>query len=151
LKFATENALWRYELYLRCVLAEVLRLSGRIDEALVYLNDAMPIAVALGIKGWVAHINLALGNCRTDLGEFSSAQNYYDNAYAIYHTIGQRWGEVNLQVARLRQKALLSGEIDMPALEVLKEQSDALGYVVLSNSITRLVNGDKAQIRFEFL
>jgi len=151
LQFATENALWRYELYLCCVLSEVLRLTGRTNEAFVYLNEAMPVAIALGIKGWIAHINLALGNCHTDIGEFSQAQNYYDNADTIYDAIGQRWGEINLQTARLRMASLLSGKTDISALELLKEQSDALGYVVLSNSVARLMAGDKAQIRFEYL
>lgn len=151
LKFATKKSLQRYELYLRCVLAEVMRLTTRTREALVYLNESMPVAVALGIKGWVAHINLALGNCHTDIGEFSQARDCYDTAYVIYEAIGQRWGEINLQIARLRMESLLVSKIDIPALEFLKEQSDALGYVVLSKSISRLMAGEKTQIRFEYL
>ena len=148
---ATDNALWRYKFYLRCILGEIKRLSSKTYEASKQFNEVMSTAMSLGIKGWVGHINLALGNCYTDLGDYESAFLRFENARKIYSEIGQKWGELNLETAYQRALLLSAGSANKSILERLKQESDSLGYSVLSCKIDGLISGDKSIIRFEYL
>lgn len=151
LHIATDKALWRYAFYLRCILGEIKRLTGKADEALVVFNEVMPTAISLGIKGWIGHVHLALGNCYTDLSLFDSAIKNYDEARNIYLEIEQRWGELNLETAYQRAMLISTGSTDNEELQRLKTESDELGYNVLSEKIQCLIAGDKSIIRFEYL
>ena len=151
LHIATDKALWRYAFYLECILGEIMRLTGKADEALVLFNEVLPTAISLGIKGWIGHVHLALGNCHTDLRLFDSAIKNYDEARNIYLEIEQRWGELNLETAYQRAMLISTGSTDNEELQRLKTESDELGYNVLSEKIQRLIAGDKSIIRFEYL
>lgn len=151
LHIATDKTLWRYAFYLQCILGEIKRLTGKADEALILFNEVMPTAISLGIKGWIGHVNLALGNCHTDLNEFDSAFKRFDDAHNIYSEIGQKWGEINLETAYQRTMLISTGSTDNERLRQLKTESDKLGYKVLSKKIQCLMAGDKNIIRFEYL
>lgn len=151
LQIATDKALWRYAFYLRCVLGEIKRLTGRTTEALAQFNEVMPIAISLGIKGWIGHVNLSIGNCYTDLSNFDSATKHFEEARNIYLEIGQKWGELNLETAYQRAMLVSTDSTDMKVLHRLKTESDELGYNVLSEKIQCLMAGDKSIIRFEYL
>ncbi|MDD3040622.1 tetratricopeptide repeat protein [Bacteroides sp.] len=151
LKIATDHALWRYAVYLRCIIGEIKRLTGKTTDALVYFNEAMPIATSLGIKGWIGHINLALGNCYTDLFNFDLAFEHYEKARNTYLEIEQKWGELNLETAYQRAILISTGIADIEKLHQLKTSSEELGYNVLSKKIINLISGDKSIIRFEYL
>jgi tetratricopeptide (TPR) repeat protein len=151
LHIASDNALWRYEFYLHCILGEIKRLTGKTDDALKQFNEVLPTAMSLGIKGWIGHVNLALGNCHTDLGDFEPAFKRFENARNIYSEIGQKWGELNLETAYQRTLLLSAGANERHELERLKQESDTLGYAVLSSKIEGLMTGDKTIIRFEYL
>ncbi|WP_312102873.1 tetratricopeptide repeat protein [Pygmaiobacter massiliensis] len=151
LHIATDKTLWRYAFYLRCILGEIKRLTGKTDEALVLFNEIMPTAVSLGIKGWIGHVHLALGNCYTDLGLFDSAIKSYDEARNIYLEIEQKWGELNLETAYQRAMLISTDSTDFEELQRLKVESDEMGYNVLSEKIQCLIAGDKSIIRFEYL
>lgn len=151
LQIATDKALWRYAFYLRCVLGEIKRLSGRTTEALAQFNEVLPIAISLGIKGWIGHVNLSIGNCYTDLSNFDSAMKHFEEARNIYLEIGQKWGELNLETAYQRAMLVSTDSTDMKVLHRLNTESDELGYNVLSEKIQYLIAGDKSIIRFEYL
>lgn len=151
LHIATDNALWRYAFYLRCILGEIKRLTGKTSEALAQFNEVIPTAILLGIKGWIGHVNLAIGNCYTDLNDFDSAFKHFDEARNIYLEIGQKWGELNLETAWQRAMLISAGSTDNEKLQQLKTESDELGYNVLSEKIQCLMAGDKSIIRFEYL
>lgn len=151
LKIATENSFWRYGFYLRCNLGEIMRLEGRIDQALKQFHEVMPRATALGIKGWIGHVNLALGNCYTDRKDYESAFEYFDIARGIYAEIGQCWGSINLETAYQRALLISQNSAELSVLERLKSEADTLNYTVLSGKIEKLMAGDTSQIRFEYL
>jgi tetratricopeptide (TPR) repeat protein len=151
LNIAKTNALWRYEMYLRCVLAEVFRLTGRTQEALALFEKTMPIAATLGITGWVGHIRLVLGNCNADAGNQKMAQEHYVKARELYEEIGQTWGAINLEVAHQRSMMIAGAAIDADELARLKKEAVKLGYNVLSKKIDGLLAGKLDPIRFEYL
>jgi tetratricopeptide (TPR) repeat protein len=151
LRIARAESMWRYEFYLRCILGEVKRLSGNTEEAMAIFEEAVPTAESLGIKGWIGHVDLALGNCYTDLGNFAKAFECYDIARKFYGDIGQKWGEVNLETAYQRTLLLSDGKADENELIRLKQECDELGYKVLTNKIDGLLDGNREIIRFEYL
>lgn len=151
LRIAEDHELWRYAFYLRCVLAESLRLRGNVIDALNAFQQELPTATSLGIRGWIGHVHLSVGNCFSDLGNFIEASEHYRIANEIYSEIGQEWGRLNVQTAAQRLALLSSGTADTDTLCQLKESADKLGYLTLSSRITGLANGETNRIRFEFL
>ena len=124
-------------------------MAGKADEALILFNEVIPTAISLGIKGWIGHVNLALGNCHTDLSDYDSAFRHYDDARNVYSEIGQMWGGLNLETAYQRTMLISTGSANSEELQRLKTESDKLGYNVLSKKIQCLMTGDKSIIRFE--
>ena len=151
IQIAEEEELWRYAFYLRCIFGEINRLKGSTSEALKHFNEEMPIAVSLGIEGWVGHIHFAIGNCQVDLGNYEIASRHYAFARNIYTNIGQKWGMLNLETAYQRLLIILTGTIDKLELERLKYEADELRYTALSKKIVNLMAGDKSIIRFDYL
>ena len=150
-EIATKNSLWRYEVYLRCVLGEIYRLMDKVDKAVAAFEEALPIAKSLGISGWVGHIHLALGNCYVDILSPEDAKEHYSIARETYEAIGQKWGAINLEVAYQRMRLCFDEDVNPGELNRLKEESIQLGYNVLAEGITGLLNGNRNQIRFEYL
>jgi tetratricopeptide (TPR) repeat protein len=151
LKYSEKSYLKRYWFYLQCVMAETMRLSGKHADALAIFEEQLPTAMALGIKGWVGHVNIAIGNCNADLGNFTEAKAFYDKASTIYREIGQEWGRVNTEVAIQRLCLLENGIPNTEVLHHIKEEADALNYAVLSSRIDDLLSGNRDIIRFEYL
>jgi len=151
IQVAEERELWRYAFYLRCVHGETIRLRGKADDALKVFQQEVPTASSLGIKGWIGHTNLSVGNCYADLGDYKKASECYEIANDIYTEIGQKWGSLNVQTAAQRVRLLSTGSADADALNRLKHDADELCYYTLSKRISGLAEGDKSIIRFEFL
>ena len=150
INIAVNKALWRYEFYLHCILGEIKRLSGKLEEALKKFSEVISRAMSLGIKGWYGHVNCALANCHTDLGNFELAFKYFDDARNIYLEIGQKCGCVSLESAYQRALLIFTGSANIPELEKLKRESDALGHYVISRKIEGLIAGDKHIMQFEY-
>jgi tetratricopeptide (TPR) repeat protein len=132
-------------------LAEIFRLTDRVEDALLMFEEAMPIAASLGIKGWLGHIHLALGNCNAELGNRTTSEEHYVKAREIYDDIGQKWGAINLEVAYQRFLALNTSVVDKDELSRLRVEADKLGYNVLTREIDGLITGNLEPIRFEYL
>lgn len=151
LRVADEKNLRRYAFYLHCVWGEIKRLSGKTTDALKLFEDAMPIAKDLGIKGWVGHVYLAMGNCYSDLGRYDEAFLQYEQSRELYAAIEQKWGEINLEVAYQRALILSSNNYNNPKLYQLESDAKSMGYNVLAKKINSLLAGNQEIIRFEYL
>jgi len=151
IEIAHSNSLLRYELYLNCVLGEIKRLNGITNEAIRLFSEIFPIASSMGIKGWVGHVNLSLGNCYTDLGKHSLANEYYEKALIVYNEIGQKWGLINAEMMIQRLLLLSENGADINVLDKLCKELFRLGYGVVSEHIERIRNSELEAIRFEFL
>ena len=151
IKIAMINSLDRYELYLNCVLAEIHRLNGATNEAKRLFEEMLPIASSMGIKGWVGHINLSLGNCYVDLNDYTFANEYYGKALEIYLEIGQIWGEISSKLMIHRLFLISKNTIDTDALDQLLIESNRLGYNTLSKYIENTKEGKINVIHFNFM
>ncbi|NYB74515.1 hypothetical protein HZF24_10245 [Sedimentibacter hydroxybenzoicus DSM 7310] len=151
IEIADKNSLTRYELYLNCVLGEINRLNGLVNESIKIFDDALPVATSLGIKGWIGHINLSLGNCYADLGNYDLAKEFYEKALCIYNDVEQKWGIINASYA-IQRLLLISGNAqNIAMLDHLSLESKRMGYTKISKYIEQTKNGELHVFHFEFL
>ena len=151
LKIAKKNNSLRYELYLHCVLGEIKRITGKTTLALDIFNEVKPISISLGIKGWIAHVNLSIGNCYVDLNNFDAAFESYDVAQELYESIGQKWGSLNTETVICRANLIKGNELDKNVLQNLKFETEKYGYKILSQKIESLISKNHDLIQFEYL
>lgn len=151
IEIANSQTLTRYELYLTCVLGEINRIKGKTNTALKIFKEAFPIASSAGIKGWIGHILLSIGNCYLDLGDFTSAREHYDEASSVYDEIGQKWGIIYSDLMNQYLLSVAENNPDFNVLEALLLEAHRLGYGTIAKHIEELMNGNLDMIRFEFL
>ena len=151
LKIAKKTNSLRYELYLRCVLGEIKRLTGETTVALDIFNEVKPISISLGIKGWMAHVNLSIGNCYVDLNNFDAAFESYNVAKELYESIDQKWGSLNTETVICRANLIKSNEVNKSVLQSLKFEAEKYGYKILSQKIESLISKNHDLIQFEYL
>lgn len=151
LSFAQKNNLTRYEFYLQCVLGEIKRLTGHIEEALIIFNKLKPVSIALGITGWIAHVEMSIGNCLVDAKKFDAGLVSYNNARKLYLSIHQIWGHINSEIAILRTELLKGEEIEDVSLINLKNKAQEYGYKILAQKIENIGLGNLEKIQFEYL
>jgi CHAT domain-containing protein len=77
------------------VLGSLYRLSGQLDKALTYLNEALPIEQrASSLYGQGTTLD-TMGRIYTDLGEEDKALSLLNQALPMWRALGQRTGEAD--------------------------------------------------------
>lgn len=151
LSIAKQHGLSRYGFYLQCVMGEILRLTGRLEEAMSIFNEAKPISIAMGITGWIAHVELSIGNCQVDANDFEAGLSSYNDAKNLYCSINQVWGRINSDIAIQRTRLLMGEKVEEEVMLKLKQETQEFGYKVLTQQIEDISSGNLDKNQFVYL
>ncbi|MEG0835383.1 MAG: ATP-binding protein [Christensenellaceae bacterium] len=151
LSIAKQHGLSRYGFYLQCVMGEILRLTGHLEEAISIFNEAKPISIAMGITGWIAHVELSIGNCQVDANDFEAGLSSYNDAKNLYCSINQVWGRINSDIAIQRTRLLMGEKVEEEAMLKLNQETQKFGYKVLTQQIRGISSGNLNKNQFLYL
>ncbi|KAA3616456.1 MAG: tetratricopeptide repeat protein [Calditrichaeota bacterium] len=128
LNIAKDNDFQRYEIYLICCKAEVSREKNQYKRAAQLFRDAQTLASQHGIKGWVGHTHLGLGECFLQLGNVGSAEEAYRDAQQIYSQINQVWGLIQVNIGLIRCKIVNKEKGWVKLAKSTRELAENMGY-----------------------
>ena len=100
------TGLFRYEIYLDCSYAEIMRGIGKYDLSRSVYLDALERANKQNIKGWIGHAHLGIAETFIDQKDFKRALEHLKNADKYYSIAKQIWGKVQVVIGIGRCKIL---------------------------------------------
>lgn len=141
----------RYKIYLMGVLGEVYRKQGMLDPAWCCYDIVDKKSTENYLPGWQAHSYLAKGMLKMYAHCYTEAEEYLEQASAIYKKIRQEWGIINTMEARLLMMNMQGMEIEEDELNNCRLRAERMNYQYNAAFVDALQNEENPYLQLFFL
>lgn len=141
----------RYEIYLTCVLGEVYRKLGKIEDAETCYKKVKKESSERNLPGWKAHAELGIALIELEKDNIELSEQSLKNAKEIYKKIGQKWGEINSKTIGFMIDIKKDVELNIDNLEALRYAAQEQNYRYNENYLNELILGEKKYFQLFFL
>jgi hypothetical protein len=131
----------RYELYLRCCLADLYVITRQLDLAKIEVEKSLQKARNLHIQGWIAHCYLVKARIAMLEQQFELCKKHLNHSYKIYKKINQMWGIINTQLIHEILRLKTKQPIRVDILQELLRCSKQFNYQHEQLQIQQLLSG----------
>lgn len=133
------------------VLGEVYRKQGMLDPAWYCYDIVDKKSTENYLPGWQAHSYLAKGMLKMYAHCYTEAEEYLEQASAIYKKIRQEWGIINTMEAQLLMMNMQGMEIEEAELNKCRLRAERMNYQYNAAFVDALQNEENPYLQLFFL